>query len=99
MKKLLLGEYTWELGRVSPVGFGFAYTFRDKRALEVFCKTYLDENVAQIVRRIYRMNRKYAIRFEKEGDTYWPHHNPPEDYIAAGLKIIQFKVSSAQRSE
>lgn len=99
MGTLLLGKYDWVIGQDTPVGSGYAYTFKSTQDVDVFCKQYLSEHVSNIVQRIYSMNKKTAIRFEWNGEEYVPHHNPPEDYRVAGLKIIQFKQSRTQRTE
>lgn len=98
MKELLLGEYDW-FGK-NAVGSGYAYIFKSEKDVDVFCKTYLSEECANTVRRMYSASKIHAIRFEVDvDDGYVAHYNPIEDYKAAGLKIIEFKASDLQRSE
>lgn len=99
MRKLLLGKYDW-FGRDVAVGSGYAYIFKSAKDVGVFCKTYLSEECANTVKRMYRTSKTHAIRFEVDADDgYVAHYNPPEDYKAAGLEIIEFKSSALQRSE
>lgn len=99
MKELLLGEYGWFGGNVA-VGSGYAYIFKSKKDVDVFCKTYLSEECANTVKRMYGASKTHAIRFEVDAyDGYVAHYNPIEDYKAAGLEIIEFKTSNLQRSE
>lgn len=99
MKELLLGEYDW-LGENVTVGSGYAYIFKSKKDVDVFCKTYLSEECANAVKRMYGASKTHAIRFEMDAyGGYVAHYNPTEDYRAAGLKIIEFKASDLQRSE
>ena len=99
MKELLLGEYDWLGGNVT-VGGGYAYIFKSAKDVDVFCKTYLSEECANTVKRKYSACKTNAIRFEVDVNYgYVAHYNPPEDYKAAGLEIIEFKSSDLQRSE
>lgn len=100
MKELLLGKYGWELGGNVAVGSGYAYIFKSKKDVDVFCKTYLSEECANTVKRMYGASKTHAIRFEVNAcGGYVAHYNPIEDYKAAGLEIIEFKTSDLQRSE
>lgn len=99
MKELLLGEYNWFGGNVA-VGSGYAYIFKSKKDVDVFCKTYLPEECANTVKRMYDVGKTRAIRFEVDAyDGYVAHYSPVEDYKTAGLEIIEFKASNLQRSE
>ena len=100
MKELLLGKFGWEPGENVAVGSGYAYIFKSKKDVDVFCKTYLSEECANTVKRMYGASKTHAIRFEVGAyDGYVAHYNPIEDYKAAGLEIIEFKASNLQRSE
>lgn len=100
MKELLLGEYGWELGGNVAVGSGYAYIFKSEKDVDVFCKTYLSEKCANIVKGMYGTSKTHAIRFEADAvGGYIAHYNPIEDYKRAGLEIIEFKTSNLQRSE